>query len=581
MTIALILAACILLIGVLVLLAVQIRRQSRSSRGTEDLISAVTDVRSQLGQLGRDISEARGRLAAVHEQQGTVTEAVSELKSVLPLQLSEGLNKLEDGSATRHGSFRAELLAQNGKLMEGIVQLHSTVPLQIGEAVLRLDESASTRDKAFSDEVFSRLEVHSRAAREQSELSARQITELLTGIRTDLVTTLSASANANDARLQEIRTLMDAKLGELITRYSEGANRLNETALKTTNAVTDRLAELKGSVDKVLKEELGAIRTENSNKLDEMRKTVDEKLHETLEKRLGDSFKIVSDRLEQVHRGLGEMQSLATGVGDLKKVLTNIKTRGTWGEVQLAALLDQILTAEQYGKNIECRPNSGSYVEYAIRLPGRGEGEQLWLPIDAKFPLEDYQRMVDAQDRADIAALEEAGKALETRVKAEARNIRERYIDPPNTTDFAILYLPTEGLYAEVLRRAGLADWCQRECKVNLASPTTLGALLNSLQMGFRTLAIEKHSSEVWAVLGAVKTEFTKFGEAIAHTKRKLEQAHSSLESTEQRNRVLTRRLKGVDALPAPTAQQLIGEELAPLLTADDDDEPGASEPPQ
>jgi DNA recombination protein RmuC len=197
----------------------------------------------------------------------------------------------------------------------------------------------------------------------------------------------------------------------------------------------------------------------------------------------------------------------------------------------------------------------------------------LWLPIDAKFPLEDYQRMIEAQDRADPAAVEEAGKSLEARVKLEARNIRERYIDPPNTTDFAILYLATEGLYAEVLRRAGLADWCQRECKVNLASPTTLGALLNSLQMGFRTLAIEKHSSEVWAVLGAVKTEFTKFGEALAHTKKKLEQAHSSLESTEQRNRVLTRRLKGVDALPPSTTQQLIGEDLPLAVVGDDEDE--------
>jgi DNA recombination protein RmuC len=573
MTIVLIILACVLLVVILIVQVLQMRRQSRDAKGAGELLGAMTEVRGQLGQLSRDVSETRGRLAAVHDQQGAVTEAVTNLKAVVPLQLSEGLNKLDESASVRHTGFRGEVLAQQTKLSEILVQLQSAIPLQVGEAVQRLDEAASARDKAFSDDVVARAESYGRTAREQTELSGRQITELLAGIRTDLTASLTASAEGNDKRLQEIRTLMDAKLGELITRYSEGANRLNETAQKTTTTVTDRLAELKGSVDKVLKDELGAIRSENSAKLDEMRKTVDEKLHETLEKRLGDSFKIVSDRLEQVHRGLGEMQNLATGVGDLKKVLTNIKTRGTWGEVQLAALLDQILTPEQYGKNIECRPNSGSHVEFAIRLPGRGESEQLWLPIDAKFPLEDYQRMIEAQDRADPAAVEEAGKSLEARVKLEARNIRERYIDPPNTTDFAILYLATEGLYAEVLRRAGLADWCQRECKVNLASPTTLGALLNSLQMGFRTLAIEKHSSEVWAVLGAVKTEFTKFGEALAHTKKKLEQAHSSLESTEQRNRVLTRRLKGVDALPPSTTQQLIGEDLPLAVVGDDEDE--------
>jgi DNA recombination protein RmuC len=295
-----------------------------------------------------------------------------------------------------------------------------------------------------------------------------------------------------------------------------------------------------------------------------MRKTVDEKLHATLEQRLGDSFKLVSERLEQVHRGLGEMQTLAAGVGDLKKVLTNVKTRGTWGEVQLEALLDQVLTAEQYEKNIATRPKSNERVEFAIRLPGREMGEDdnrpVWLPIDAKFPMEDYQRLLEAQDRADPLAVEIAAKALEMRLRDEAKKIRDKYVEPPYTTDFAILYLPIEGLYAEALRRPGLAEALQRDWRVSIAGPTTLAALLNSLQMGFRTLAIEKRSSEVWGVLGAIKTEFGKFGEALEATRKKLEQATKSIESAGVRTRQIERKLKGVEALPMVEAQARLGE---------------------
>ena len=315
---------------------------------------------------------------------------------------------------------------------------------------------------------------------------------------------------------------------------------------------------------------LGAIQTENAAKLEEMRKTVDEKLHATLEQRLGESFKLVSERLEQVHRGLGEMETLAAGVGDLKKVLTNVKTRGTWGEVQLANLLEQVLTAEQYAENVATRPKSADRVEFAIRLPGREGGQPVWLPIDAKFPVEDYQKLVEAQERADVVAVEAAAKALETRLKDEAKTIREKYIEPPHTTDFAILYLPTEGLYAEALRRPGLVEALQRDQRVSIAGPTTLAAMLNSLQMGFRTLAIEKRSSEVWAVLGAIKTEFGKFGEALAHTKKKLQEASNSIDKAEVRTRAVEKKLKNVEALPAPEAVALLGDGLP------DEDEEGA-----
>ena len=339
---------------------------------------------------------------------------------------------------------------------------------------------------------------------------------------------------------------------------------------RLTQSNEQRFEQLRQSVET----RLAAIQRDNTEKLESIRLTVDEKLHATLEQRLGDSFKLVSERLELVHKGLGEMQTLAAGVGDLKKVLTNVKTRGTWGEVQLEALLDQVLTAEQYEKNVITRPNSSERVEFAIRLPGREMGgdekHPVWLPIDAKFPMEDYQRLIEAQERADPLAVELAAKALELRLRDEAKKIRDKYVEPPHTTDFAILYLPTEGLYAEVLRRPGLADGLQRDFRISIAGPTTLAALLNSLQMGFRTLAIEQRSSEVWIVLGAIKTEFGKFGEALEATRRKLEQATRSIESAGVRTRQIERKLKGVEALPIIEAQALLGA-LEEIEAADEE----------
>ena len=336
------------------------------------------------------------------------------------------------------------------------------------------------------------------------------------------------------------------------------AERLEAFARELTRfslGLDERFERLKLSVEG----RLTAIQADNAQKLEEMRRTVDEKLHATLEQRLGESFKLVSDRLEQVHRGLGEMQTLAAGVGDLKRVLTNVKTRGTWGEVQLAALLEQLLTAEQFAANVATRPGSSERVDFAIRLPGREDGAEVWLPIDAKFPIEDYQRLLDAQERGDPGAVDEAAKAIEVRLKGEAKSIHEKYIGPPHTTDFALLYLPIEGLYAEALRRPGLAEVLQRDFRVSLAGPTTLAAMLNSLQMGFRTLAIEQRSAEVWAVLGAVKTEFVKFGEALAHTRKKLDEASNSISKAETRTRQLSRKLKEVEALPVSESERLIG----------------------
>jgi DNA recombination protein RmuC len=333
------------------------------------------------------------------------------------------------------------------------------------------------------------------------------------------------------------------------------ADTLNKQLLDLSESNARRLAEVRATMEQQLKQ----LQESNAGKLDEMRKTVDEKLQTTLEARLGESFKQVADRLEQVHRGLGEMQTLAQGVGDLKHLLTNVKTRGIFGEAQLGALLEQVFAAEQYAAQVATRPGTRNSVDFAIRLPGRtAEGGPLWLPIDAKFPNEDYERLLDAQQRADPLAAEIAGRALEARIWLEARAIEEKYIEPPHTTDFAILYLPTEGLYAEVLRRPDLMQSLQRKHRVTLAGPTTLLAILNSLQMGFRTLALEKRSSEVWQVLGAVKSEFSKFGDVLSRVKAQTQTVLNTLDQAQTRSNVMNRALRQVEAVPEAQAQAML-----------------------
>ncbi len=327
---------------------------------------------------------------------------------------------------------------------------------------------------------------------------------------------------------------------------------------RLTSSNEERLDKLRETVDGRLQ----LIQADNSRKLEQMRATVDEKLHDTLEKRLGESFKLVSERLEQVQRGLGEMQTLASGVGDLKKVLTNVKTRGTFGEIQLGSLLEQILAPGQYGSNVETRGGSGLRVEFALKLPGRdGTSDgMVWLPLDAKFPQEDYLRLLDALDGADQVAVSESRKQLDRSVRDMAKAIRDKYLDPPHTTDFGVMFLPTEGLYAEVLRLPGLFEALQREYKVMVAGPMTLAALLNSLQMGFRTLAIEKRSAEVWNLLGAVRNEFSKFGVVLEKTRKKLVEAGNHIDQAATRTRVIERKLRDVQDAPQPGSEELFDD---------------------
>jgi DNA recombination protein RmuC len=337
---------------------------------------------------------------------------------------------------------------------------------------------------------------------------------------------------------------------------------LSDTLTLQLSNLSESNARRMAEVRQTLEAQLAQLQQTNATKLDEMRATVDEKLQATLHARLGESFKQVAERLEQVHKGLGEMQTLAAGVGDLKHLLTNVKTRGMFGEAQLAGLLEQVFVPDQYAAQVATRPGSKNVVDFAIKLPGKADdGTPLWLPIDAKFPNEDYERLLDAQQRADAAAAEIAAKALEARIRLEAKSIAEKYVEPPYTTDFAILFLPTEGLYAEVLRRPGLMDVLQREHRITLAGPTTLLAMLSSLQMGFRTLALEKRSSEVWQVLGAVKTEFGKFGDVLAKVKSQTETVLNTLNSAEIRSRAMGRALRQVEALPDTQTQVLLPQD--------------------
>ncbi|HYN60335.1 MAG TPA: DNA recombination protein RmuC [Rubrivivax sp.] len=389
----------------------------------------------------------------------------------------------------------------------------------------------------------------------QSGDVARTQNEQIDSFRTQLAmmqqqvsASLQAATQALGQQSQAARDAQDAALKRLSDGLTEQLRALSEGNER-------RLGEVRLAVEN----KLTALQEGNEKKLEQMRATVDEKLHATLEQRLGESFKQVADRLEQVHRGLGEMQTLARDVGSLNRVLTNVKTRGIFGEVQLAGLLEQVFTPEQYATNVATVPGSNDRVEFAIRLPGqREDGVPLWLPIDAKFPREDYERLLEAQERADLLAMDAAAKGIETRLRLESKSIRDKYIAPPHTTDFAILFVPTEGLYAEALRRPGLVQAMQREHKVMLAGPTTLLATLTSLQMGFRTLALEKRSAEVWEVLGAVKTEFGKFGEVLAKTRKKLEEATHTIDQAQTRTNVITRRLKSVEAMPEARSLQLL-----------------------
>ncbi len=463
-----------------------------------------------------------------------------------------------------------------------LVAIAVVVLLQLLMLLRKPSANQDAQLMALQTQVQQSQERTERGLREQVQLSAQATRQELGGNFTQLQQTLAAQLTSvatlqnnqidgfsqqlvklNESNAQQLEQMRQALIQQGQSARDEqgvGLKRFADTLNQTLNNMTESNAQRMLEIRATLEQKIQQLQADNAGKLEEMRKTVDEKLHATLEQRLSASFKQVSERLEKVHQGLGEMQQLAIGVGDLKRVLTNVKTRGTWGEVQLEMVLEQMLTPDQYAKNVETIPNSGERVEFAIKLPGKEEGRApVWMPIDAKFPKEQYERLLDAAERADAEGVAQAGKELERAIRSEAKTIAEKYLSPPLTTDFAILFLPTEGLYAEVMRRPGLADELQRTHRVSISGPSTLSALLNSLQMGFRTLVLEKRSSEVWQVLGAVKTEFSKFGDVLAATKNALVKAADNIDKAEVRTRQMTRKLKLVEALPTDAAQSLLG----------------------
>ena len=455
--------------------------------------------------------------------------------------------------------LQAALQDQQVLHQRGLVQMHQQLQDRLDRLERDVREDVTQGSRNGRQEVMQNLTQFAQTLSQQSAEAQRTQHSQIEQLRTTLADTLTAQLQLQTQQAQETTRTQNAQLDGFAHQLVQLRGAVGDALTQQLQALSDANARRLAEVRQTLEQQLQNLQAVNAQKLDEMRATVDEKLQATLETRLGQSFKQVADRLEQVHKGLGEMQTLAQGVGDLKHLLSNVKTRGMFGEAQLAALLEQVLAPDQYATQVATRPGSKNVVDFAIRLPGRGDnGQPCWLPIDAKFPNEDYERLLDAQARAEPLEAEQAARGLEARIRQEAKSLADKYLEPPHTTDFAILFLPTEGLYAEVLRRPGLMEVLQRDHRVTLAGPTTLMAMLNSLQMGFRTLALEKRSSEVWQVLGAVKTEFTKFGDVLAKVKSQTQTVLNTLDSAEVRSRAMGRALKTVEALPADQAQALL-----------------------
>ncbi|MDP2174214.1 MAG: DNA recombination protein RmuC [Candidatus Cloacimonadaceae bacterium] len=447
-------------------------------------------------------------------------------------------------------------------ILEVLIALNLVLGLAVLAIVIRSFRKKEGGD-AFLEplkELSARVDSFERYLRDDVQRLRSDLLEIGSQIRMEMSASISLLSNNLKTENKTNREEQSKSLSDLSESLSRKMQELTSTQQTQSDALKDSL-----------ENRMEQIRANNETKLEEMRKTVDEKLHDTLEKRLGESFNQVSERLELVHQGLGEMQSLARGVGDLKKVLTNVKTRGVMGEMQLDNLLEQLLVPEQYERNFKPNPRRDEHVEFAIRLPGRDEDlKSVYLPIDAKFPIEDYHRLIDAYDNSDLAGIEAARKSMVTRIKGCARDIRDKYLNPPLTTDFALLFLPVEGLYAEVLRNSGLFETVQREFHVIIVGPTTIAAILNSLQIGFRTLAIEKRSSEVWKLLSAIKSEFAKFGVVLEKTQKKIQEAGNVLETAHHRSKQIERKLNRVQEIPVIEATQILDlEELA--LEADED----------
>jgi DNA recombination protein RmuC len=559
-----------------VLTAVLLVRSSRAFQG------AGKELRDEL-RTGRE--EARTAGKELREELSASVKSTND-------SLAKALESMGKGQQTQLDGMTKQLKELTDSNQGALDHIRGTFDSRVKELQdgneKKLDEMRKEMSgglKSTNDTLTKALESMGKGQQTQLDGMTKQLKELTDSNQGEL----DRIRGTFDSRVKELQEGNEKKLNEMRGEVSGGLKSTNDTLAKTLESMgkiqqaqldgmTKQLKELtdsnQGALDRIrstFDSRVKELQEGNEKKLDEMRKTVDEKLHDTLEKRLGESFKLVSDRLEAVHKGLGEMQTLATGVGDLKRVLTNVKVRGTWAEVQLGAILEQILTPEQYEKNVRVKPDSSERVEYAVRLPGPKDnpGACVWLPIDSKFPQEDYLRLQEAAEKADPAAVQTAADALARTVRAAAREIHDKYVNPPNTTDFGIMFLATEGLYAEVLRQPAFVEDLLQHYRIVVAGPTTLAAILSSLRMGFQTLAIEQRAAEVWRVLGAVKTEFGKFGDVLDKVERQLTAASRTIEQTGARSRAMERRLRAVEQLPDTEAAAILaltpaGEEVEP-----------------
>ena len=549
---------------VLLLLLWQTRKVSELARKETDWALVVNKLAAiQQGQEQVDRS-VRDEISRNRQEQSNQSQALRSEVILALTGMGDSLSSKVEG-LTRSNDQKLELLRS------AVEQRLDAFTGESGRKFDSLTESVATSSARLQSEVSLKLEgfkvsladtvreTHQLQRDQTEQISASlqsfqsRIDDRLLGLQTAIDTKLSTIENQTGQKLTDVEAALRNQSQQLREETGASFKSLGDSILTTLTEISqlqkNELQDLKTTVDA----RLASIQSENEKKLEQMRQTVDEKLQGTLDARLGESFKQVSDRLEQVFKGLGEMQTLAAGVGDLKRVLTNVKTRGTWGEVQLGAILEQMLAPDQYGKNV-ATSGTGERVEYAVKLPGQDtNGAPVWLPIDAKFPVEDYLRLVDASERADVESVEKASRQLEATLKLCARNLSEKYIAPPATTDFGILFLSTEGLYAEAMRKAGLAEFIQREHRIVLAGPSTLAALLNSFQMGFRTLAIQQRSSEVWELLGTIKSEFGKYADVLTKIKRKLAEAQNTVEQAETRTRVIHRKLRDVESTDGAT----------------------------
>jgi len=576
--------------------------QSRAELGT-----AAREQRQELTEAFKLFGESVvQRMMDVADIQKGQIDAFSRQLASFAMASGERLDGVRAESANGAKQLREEVVKTIGSMSETMTktmgELANVQKAQLEAFSSQLGSFAKTSGEKL-DGVRAESATGAKQLREEVVTTLQRISDTMAKTMKDLATAEKAQLDAFSGQIASLTKTSGEKLDGMRTESASGAKQLREEVIVALKGITEATTKTMGELANIQKGQLEAmssaigtlsesnekkleavratvegklqsIQVDNAKQLDQMRQTVDEKLQGTLEKRLGESFKQVSERLEQVYKGLGEMQTLATGVGDLKKVLTNVKTRGTLGEAQLGAILEQVLNPDQFAKNVVTKDGGGP-VEFAIKLPGRGEDkdEVVWLPIDAKFPIEDYQRLVEAQEKADIEAVEAAGNQLEKRVAACARDICDKYLNPPKTTDFGILFLPFESLFAEVVRRTQLMEMVQRDCHIVIAGPTTLWSILNSLQMGFRTLAIQQRSSEVWNLLAAVKTEWTKYGDVLDVVQKKLHQASDTIEKAQTRTRVIGRKLKDVQGLPSAEAKALLA-----MDGLDDDAETGDGE---